>query len=132
MKSFFCITLAMAFLLCTVPAMAEKPAVPADGIKMNATTKKVVVFNHSTHKDVTCEKCHHPVEGKSEYRKCSSAGCHDSMSRKDKTAKGYYNMIHNKKLVEIQSCLSCHVTVVKKDPSKKKELLSCKGSKCHP
>lgn len=132
MRSLFCITLVMAFLLCTVPAMAERPAVPADGIQMNATKKKVVVFNHSTHTTVACEQCHHPVEGKADYRKCSTAGCHDSMDRKDKSVRSYYKVMHDKKLEKYASCISCHVAEAAKAPEKKKALLSCKGSKCHP
>lgn len=127
-KLFFCgaLALAVAFAL---PAIAA-PKVPADGLKMDAT-KMVVTFNHSTHKAYKCGDCHHPVNGKEDFRKCNTAGCHDNMDKKDKGVHGYYNVMHGKNL-KFQSCVSCHAEVAGADAAKKKELTGCKKSSCHP
>ncbi len=122
---------ALLALALAIPAIAaDQPAAPADGIKMDAA-KKGVVFNHSTHKEQKCGECHHPVDGKEDYRKCATAGCHDSMDRKDKSAKGYYHIIHDKG-TKFRTCLGCHLEVAQAKPEQKKELTACKGSKCHP
>nr|1MDV_A Chain A, CYTOCHROME C3 [Nitratidesulfovibrio vulgaris str. Hildenborough]1MDV_B Chain B, CYTOCHROME C3 [Nitratidesulfovibrio vulgaris str. Hildenborough] len=105
------------------------PKAPADGLKMEAT-KQPVVLNHSTHKSVKCGDCHHPVNGKEDYRKCGTAGCHDSMDKKDKSAKGYYHVMHDKN-TKFKSCVGCHVEVAGADAAKKKDLTGCKKSKCH-
>lgn len=130
MYRFVVIVFSLLVLALALPALASQPAVPADGIKMDKG-KQPVVFNHSTHKNEKCGVCHHPVDGKENYQKCGSAGCHDSMDRKDKSEKGYYNAIHGKNL-KFMNCLTCHLEVAAKEPDKKKELTSCKGSKCHP
>ncbi len=116
-----------------LPALAEKPEVPADGLKM-AVSKKPVVFNHSTHKDVACADCHHPVDGVESYKKCSDAGCHDDLKAK-KGTKSYYYVMHAKKGTKYDTCVSCHVKVAAKKPDDKdykKKLTGCaKGSGCH-
>lgn len=123
-------SLALLVLAFAIPALASQPAVPADGLKMEKG-KQPVVFNHSTHKEITCGQCHHPVEGKENFQKCGTAGCHDSMDRKDKSVKGYYNAMHGKDL-KYPTCLTCHREMAEKQPEKKKELTACKQSKCHP
>ena len=123
----FC--LLAAFVL---PALAAQPDVPADGIKMEKSGKKVVVFNHSTHKAQKCVECHHPVNGKEDYRKCSTEGCHDVMGQKEKGEKSYYQAIHKAKETKHESCLSCHTKAAGEDKEKKKELTACAKSKCHP
>ncbi len=132
MKNLLWIFVAVFGLAFATPAMAEAPKVPADGLKMEKT-KKPVVFNHSTHTSVSCATCHHPVDGKEDYRKCSTAGCHDSMDRKVKGS--YYKVMHDKKGTKYDTCLSCHVKIVKEKGLKgddAKKLVSCgKGSGCH-
>lgn len=114
-----------------IPALAAAPKAPADGLKMEMTTKKPpVVFNHSTHKTVKCGECHHPVNGKEDYQKCATAGCHDSMDKKDKSVRGYYHVIHDKN-TKIKSCVGCHIATAGTDAAKKKDLTGCKASKCH-
>lgn len=120
-------------LLCaaiSLPAFAAQPEVPADGIKM-AGMKKTVIFNHSTHTTVECVTCHHPVEGKENYAKCATAGCHDDLSAK-KGVKSLYAVVHNKKETKYQTCLQCHTKLVAEKPEMKKELTGCAKSKCHP
>ncbi len=131
MKNFLWIFAVVFGLAFAVPAMAA-PEAPADGLKMEAT-KKPVVFNHSTHTDVSCASCHHPVDGKEDYRKCSTAGCHDDFKAKKGVA-SYYAAMHGKK-GKFDSCVSCHADVVKEkaptDKAYKKKMTSCKGSGCH-
>lgn len=128
-KILFCgaLALAVAFAL---PAFAV-PEVPADGLKMDAS-KLTVVFNHSTHADYKCGDCHHPVNGKEDYRKCNSAGCHDIMDKKDKSVHSYYKVMHNRKALQHETCVSCHLKVAGKDAAAKKKLTGCKKSACHP
>jgi hypothetical protein len=127
-KMFLTGVLALAVAIA-MPALAAAPKAPADGLKMDKT-KQPVVFNHSTHKAVKCGDCHHPVNGKEDYQKCSTAGCHDSMDKKDKSAKGYYHAMHDKG-TKFKTCVGCHLEAAGADAAKKKELTGCKGSKCH-
>jgi hypothetical protein len=123
----FCMLAALA-----LPAIAAQPEVPADGLKMEKSGKKVVIFNHSTHKDEKCVTCHHPVEGKEDYRPCGTEGCHDIIGTKDKSVHSYNQAIHKKKDNKHESCLSCHIKIAGDDKDKKKELTGCAKSKCHP
>ncbi len=130
MKRLFFCALSLCLLGLTAPASAA-PSAPADGLKMEMT-KKAVTFNHSSHAKLECVVCHHQVNGKENFAKCGNAGCHDSMDRADKSAKGYFHMIHAKADTKFQTCLACHTEVVAGSPDRKKELTGCKGSKCHP
>ncbi len=136
MKNLLWIFVAVLGLAFAAPAMAQ-PEVPADGLKMEAS-KKPVIFNHSTHKDVSCASCHHPVDGKEDFRKCSTAGCHDDFKAK-KGVKSYYNVMHARK-GKFDSCISCHNKVIKekgidvKSPEGKeykKMMTGCAKSGCH-
>lgn len=129
MKRLLLTACSILVLAVAAPATAGQPKTPADGLKM-AKGKQPVVFNHSTHKDIKCGECHHPVNGKESYLPCGSSGCHDSMDRKDKSPRGYYHAIHSKNL-KFMNCMTCHQSVAAKQPEKKKEMTSCKGSKCH-
>ena len=131
MKKYFVAFFALAILALALPALAAPPPAPADGLKMDKT-KQNVIFNHSTHKDTNCVECHHAVDGKEDYRKCSTAGCHDNLDRKEKGVHGYYRAMHNKADTKFTTCVSCHLQIVEKAPDKKKELTACKQSKCHP
>jgi hypothetical protein len=114
------------------PSAQPQPDVPADGIQM-ARTKQAVTFNHSTHqKGMQCIDCHHPVNDRLQFGKCADAGCHDSMDRKDKSAKGYYRVLHAKSGTQFATCASCHAQASEKFPDRKKELTACKQSRCHP
>lgn len=132
MRTLLLSSLALLVLALSIPAFAAQPAAPADGLKMEATQKKVVVFNHTTHKELKCVQCHHMVEGKETFQKCASAGCHDNMDRKDKSERGYYQAMHGKDGKNVKSCVACHTEVAAAKPDLKKELTACKGSKCHP
>ena len=132
MKQCILSAFALLVLALALPASAAQPDVPPDGLKMSKT-KQPVTFNHTTHqKDMKCGDCHHVVEGKENYGKCSNAGCHDSMDRKDKSAKGYYHVMHTKEGTKFATCASCHKQTAEKFPDRKKELTACKQSKCHP
>lgn len=123
----FCLLAALV-----LPALAEQPEVPADGLKMNFSGKKEVIFNHSTHKDEACNTCHHPVDGVDNYGKCSNEGCHNIAGTAEKGVHSYNQAIHKKKDNKHQSCVSCHEKLAGDDKAKKKELAGCAKSKCHP
>ncbi len=130
MKKMILSLVALFVLAFAVSAIAATPAVPADGIQMK-NGKKLVVFNHSTHTTVACGSCHHPVDGKEDFRKCGTAGCHDDFKAK-KGVKSYYNVMHARKDTKFDSCMSCHLKTAGSDTAKKKELAGCAKSKCHP
>ncbi|GFM32468.1 cytochrome c3 family protein [Desulfovibrio subterraneus] len=117
--------LALAFALPLIAADA-----PADGLKMEAT-KNPVIFNHSTHKSAKCVDCHHLVDGKENYKKCSDAGCHSAAAADKKNAGSYYKIVHDKK-AKMPTCISCHADAAGADKEKKKALTGCKKSSCHP
>lgn len=131
MKKIFFLGLLLLVTAFALTAVAAAPKAPADGLKMDKT-KKVVVFNHSTHKDIQCVDCHHPVDGKENYQNCASAGCHDNFDQKDKSVHSYYQAMHKKKGNKFDTCVSCHEKVAGADKAKKKELAGCAKSKCHP
>ena len=57
-------------------------------------TKAPVEFDHATHKQ-DCKVCHHKWDGSSPIAKCSAAGCHTSLEKKDKKKKdSFYNAYH--------------------------------------
>jgi hypothetical protein len=115
------------------PAFASRPDVPADGIKMNFSGKKEVVFNHSTHTDSGCDACHHPVDGKGNFGKCSAGGCHHIAATADKSVNSYNLALHKKRGNKHETCVGCHEkTVGDDDKTRKKELAGCSKSKCHP
>ena len=128
---FVLIPAALLSLALAAPAFAA-PAVPADGLKMvGSNPKKAVTFNHSSHKAIECSVCHHPVDGKENFAKCATAGCHDDLAGK-KGTKSLYYVVHSKKDVKFQSCLQCHDKIVAEKPDLKKDLTGCAKSKCHP
>ncbi len=120
----------LAIIAFCLPAFAAQPEVPSAPSVMNKT-KMPVTFNHSTHTEYSCETCHHPVDGVATYQPCATAGCHDVMGRKDKSINSYYQAMHKTSKVKFETCVSCHKEVAGKDKAKRKELTSCKGSKCH-
>ncbi len=122
--------LAALVLAIAVPALANQPATPADGILMDKT-KSPVTFNHSTHATYACNDCHHPVNGVDTYEPCATAGCHDAMGMKEKGVNSYYQVMHKRAGTKYATCISCHNEVVKTDASKRKALTACKGSGCH-
>ncbi|MDL2285417.1 cytochrome c3 family protein [Desulfovibrio sp. OttesenSCG-928-F07] len=130
MKKIFLLGLMLLISAFAITAIAA-PTAPADGYKM-AKTKKPVVFNHSTHTAIKCAECHHPVNGKEDYRACSTAGCHDNMDQKDKSINSYYQAMHKAKGAKFDTCISCHNKVAGADKDKKKALSGCAKSKCHP
>lgn len=127
------IVLSCAALLLAV-ALPSLYAVdsPSDPIEMAYLPSKTVMFPHTPHKDFECQKCHHKWDGKSDIVACASSGCHDSFDKKDRSEKSLYNMIHGKGSDTQMSCLACHKEQAGKDKDKRKKMLSCMGSACHP
>ena len=119
--------LALGYAVCALAA----PVAPEDGLVMDVL-KKTVTFNHSTHKDVDCGECHHPVNDTENFGKCSASGCHDNFDPKDKSASSFYQAMHKAKGSKYGTCVSCHTAVAGNDKDKKKDLVGCAKSKCHP
>lgn len=112
------------------PAFADQPAVPEQPIAMKGS-KKTVMFPHAPHAKIECVTCHHKVDGKENFQKCSDSGCHDDLTAK-KGEKSLYFVIHNKSVLKHQTCMECHARFVAEKPDLKKAMTGCKGSKCHP
>lgn len=123
---------ALIAIALALPAIAARPEVPTEPIKMalGAKEDKHVVFNHDTHATVDCAICHHEVDGVENYAKCSTAGCHNALGTTEKGVDSYYRIAHDRKLDN--SCLGCHVKEAKAKPKLRKALTGCKGSSCHP
>jgi len=131
-KILFSGLLAVILIFAFTALAAERPQVPADGLKL-AYLKKTVVFNHSTHeKGIQCGDCHHPVDGKEDYRLCATSGCHDNLDPKDKSVNSLYQSFHKAKGTKFPTCVSCHVQVAGNDKDMKRDLAGCLKSKCHP
>ena len=119
-----------AVCLCAAPAQASRPDVPAQPLEFKgANAKKAVMFNHKTHSAYDCNVCHHEVNGKESYAKCATAGCHEDLTGRKSPA--LYAVVHNRKDLKFQTCMSCHVKVAAEKPDQKKALTGCKGSLCH-
>ena len=124
-----CLSLLALMLFAATAAMAA-PAVPDGPLEfMGANPEKAVIFNHKTHAAYECKICHHEVKGKEEYGKCANAGCHDDL--KGRKSPALYAVVHSKKQLAYQTCMSCHADIAKQQPERKKELTGCKGSACH-
>ncbi|MCA1944283.1 MAG: cytochrome c3 family protein [Desulfovibrio sp.] len=136
MKRTVLATMAAACLACTV-ALPSLHAVdvPADGAKIDfidgGDKNLVVIFNHSTHKDVKCEDCHH-MPGEKQYAGCTTDGCHNILDKADKSVNSWYKVIHDAKAETKPTCISCHKDLAGEDKDLKKKLTGCKGSACHP
>ena len=132
MRIFTICMLAALSLAFALFALADEPKVPPDGLKMQnmPNSKQPIIFNHSTHSKGECVTCHHPVDGKADFRPCGAAGCHDVFDRRDKTVKSYYNVMHGKDLAH-PTCVSCHIKVAGDDAEKKKRLTACRNAACH-
>lgn len=118
-----------AFLLCVSNAYAAPP-VPDDMLlaapESIQAKKAPVRFSHQKHmaKELECTACHHTWDGTSKILKCSSAGCHDQPSKKEKMS--FYKAFHASKAP--QSCIGCHKAAIKQ--GNKSAPKSCK--QCHP
>ena len=102
-----------------LPAFADQPAVPSEPIKM-ALTKKPVVFDHAVHKDRQCAECHHQVDGKDNFQKCSTAGCHDVLGQKDKTVHSYYRIAHDRKVESSSRASSAILKWLRPSPTRRR------------
>ena len=130
---FALIPAALLSLALAAPAFAA-PAAPADGLEMvGSNPKKVVKFNHSTHKDVTCDTCHHkprcaichysPSLEKSPYASCSTEGCHTVQGRSNQE-NSRFMAFHDRD--SVRSCFGCHQSLSEKYA----EFKGCRP--CHP
>lgn len=112
-------------------AFAAQPAVPEKPVEMKGS-KKAVLFPHAAHSGVDCVVCHHMVDGRENFQKCSTSGCHDDLAAK-KGQNSLYFVTHSRSPeLKQQTCLSCHSKFVAEHEDMKKPMTGCKGSKCHP
>lgn len=129
MKKFLLLT-AIPLLTLALPVLAAQPPVPDKPLEFKGS-KKTVMFPHDVHQKVECVTCHHQVQGKENFQKCATAGCHDDLTAK-KGEKSLFYVVHTKTGLKQQTCLECHGKIVAEKPELKKELTGCAKSKCHP
>lgn len=130
MRNMLLLVFVLTALAFALPAISAQ-TVPAQPSNLDYLSKKVV-FKHESHADLECKACHHSYEGEGVILKCSHAGCHDVLDRKDKSVQSLYQAFHGKGSAEVQTCVSCHKEVAKEQKDRKKELTSCIKSACHP
>lgn len=123
--------LAAIFLAGPVWADDVQPQVPEQPLEIKGS-KKTVMFPHKPHDKIECVTCHHKVDGKANFQKCSDAGCHDNLTEKKGQSSLYFVMHSKSDELKHSSCLQCHAKIVAEKPELKKEMTGCKGSKCHP
>lgn len=129
MKKILSLTCLLVFALAMTVAAA--PVAPDKPLELKGS-KKTVMFPHAPHAKVECVTCHHKVDGKESYAKCSTSGCHDDLAAK-KGEKSLYYVVHSKKAdLKHTSCLMCHSKVVAEKPDMKQAMTGCAKSKCHP
>ena len=135
------LTLAVACLLC-VPAFAaddEEPKGVSDikevgkvmrnPITIEATggnQKMDVVFNHSSHRRVRCQTCHHalPSDIDAKYVSCgASEECHSVPRGDDGVAPSLFKAFHAKD--SDHSCYGCHIKKRKQYTGFQKGCLPC-------
>ena len=135
------LTLAVACLLC-VPAFAaddEEPKGVSDikevgkvirnPITIEATggkQKMDVVFNHSSHRRVRCQTCHHalPSDIDAKYVSCgASEECHSVPRGDDGVAPSLFKAFHAKD--SDHSCYGCHMKKRKQYTGFQKGCLPC-------
>jgi hypothetical protein len=132
-RSFFWLSLA-AVLLLTAPLQAEMQP-PSKPLKLAYFPKKVVMYPHSAHSQFKCIQCHHEPDADGNPQKCSTPGCHDVFSKKEKGPESFYQLAHARTKETPMSCLACHkaqAKAMKLDRNAKKALTGCARSKCHP
>ena len=126
----FCMTAALV-----LPVLVSAADAPADPITMDKGGKGVV-FQHSTHTKDACTACHHPVDGKEDYRSCMTDGCHPLEGGPPAPYKTLKGILHNKKPAEgYTTCLSCHIKAAKDagmDKAATDKMTKCNDSNCHP
>lgn len=126
----FCMTAALV-----LPVMVSAADAPADPITMDKGGKGVV-FQHSTHTVNPCVECHHKVDGKEDYRSCSTDGCHPLEGGPPAPYKSLKGINHNKKPAEgYTTCVSCHTKTAKEkgmDKDATAKMTKCNDSLCHP
>ena len=126
MRPLFILTLLISLAWC-VPADAQdfKGGVkyPKNPIVLGGgdTPRLAVTFNHSTHKDVTCDTCHHkprcaichysPSLEKSPYASCSTEGCHTVQGRSNQE-NSRFMAFHDRD--SVRSCFGCHQSLSEK------------------
>lgn len=110
----------------------DTPEMPREPIALTGS-KKTVMFSHvQGHEDIKCVVCHHNVNDKPSFAKCSASGCHDDLTAR-KGERSLYFVVHNKGAgLKHQSCMKCHAEVVAEKPDLKKALTGCTQSRCHP
>ena len=92
-------------------------------LKAESSPRLSVTFNHSTHKDVKCDTCHHkprcgichyaPELSKSPAASCSTEGCH-TIQGKSTDEQSRFMAFHTRD--SQRSCFGCHRAAVSEHP----------------
>ena len=131
MKASLFVLLALA-LLHGAPAQAQdmrdlahqilKPIT----IKATESAKMNVMFEHSSHKGISCMTCHHQKPETSDTRYISCTNCHNKPGAKERHHMSTFMAFHAKD--SMSSCYGCH----SKKRAEQPEKYAAKFSGCYP
>lgn len=105
---------------------ADAAKAPKKAIELkHGTSKRMhVMFNHTTHKDIACEQCHHdsPAPDKP-YASCTDNDCHATPGPRERDTMSMFVAYHAKDTD--RSCYGCHKKMAAQHP----EFTGCRP--CH-
>jgi hypothetical protein len=125
MKKKLLISLICAAFLCMGAVMVSAADAPGDDYVISApegmkvkdkggkpgALQKAVPFAHSKHATVECVQCHHTLEADGgAVKKCTTAGCHDSLEFRDKANAKDVKLVENAFHTQ---CIDCHKALKK-------------------
>lgn len=135
MKKLLTLAIFCMIAALVLPVLVSAADAPAEPITMDKGGKGVV-FQHSTHTANACADCHHPVDGKEDYRSCTTDGCHPLEGGPPAPYKTLKGINHNKKVPEgYNTCVGCHTKTAKDkgmDKDATAKMTKCNDSYCHP
>ena len=116
MKYIIALTLSLlvsypAFAAEESPAVLKKPIVIPGG----TSPRMSVTFNHTTHKQIKCQSCHHmKTETGKRFVKCTIEECHSTAGARERDTMSMFMAFHDKKAEN--SCYGCHKREVASHP----------------
>ena len=114
--SLFALTLFVAGTALAADA-GDAAKAPKKAIELkHGTSKRMhVMFNHTTHKDVACDQCHHDTpDPKKPFVSCTNADCHATPGPRERDTMSMFVAYHAKDTD--RSCYGCHKKLAAENP----------------
>lgn len=114
--SLFALTLLVAGTALAADAGdAAKAPKKAMELKHGTSKRMHVMFNHTTHKDVACDQCHHDTpDPKKPFVSCTNADCHATPGPRERDTMSMFVAYHAKDTD--RSCYGCHKKLAAENP----------------